>query len=170
MNFKLLKTIVISLILSTCGFSVQAGYQAYQVEAVYIFRIANFIQWESNNKTTLVFCGLKNDLVIQTLEKISVDKIIQGKRVIVNTDNNTNKCDIYVASKITSDETLNKLDKNVLTISGLKNFSKRNGMIELRKVEGKVKPAINLDNLQHSSFKVSSQLLRLAIIERSEQG
>ncbi|OCH42670.1 hypothetical protein A6E02_13885 [Aliivibrio fischeri] len=167
MSFRLLRsiTVVCLFVINFYGFPVNAAYQAYEVEAVYIFRIANFIQWESKNKTSLVFCGSKDDPVMKTLKIISKDKSIQGKSVAVITNNKSN-CDIYVAHKKTTMAELKKLNKNVLTISGKKNFTKQSGMIELRQVDGKVKPAINLDNLQHSSFNVSSQLLRLAIIER----
>ena len=171
MIFKRLKEIsyVLFFLIGSClSIQVQAAYQAHQIEAVYIFRIANFIQWtEKEPESSLTFCGDSGDPVIQTLVKISVDKRIQGRSVEVDTNNSpsTQECDIYIANKNTKSRDLQALGENTLTISGKQNFTRDFGMIELRQVDGKVKPIINLDNLDNSSFKISSQLLRISVIE-----
>lgn len=171
MSFKRLKELsytLLFLIGSSLPVQAQAAYQAHQIEAVYIFRIANFIQWtEKESQSLLTFCGDSSDPVVNTLVKISTGKRIQGRSVEVNTNNNkTNQgCDIYIASRNTKLSDLQAMGANTLTISGKQNFTRDFGMIELRQIDGKVKPIINLDNLNKSSFKISSQLLRISIIE-----
>ena len=169
MSFKLLKQLSYAWIFTIgSSLSAQAAYKVHQIEAVYIFRIANFIQWaDEDMESSLVFCGDQQDPVIQTLLKITTNKRIQGRAVSVYTktlDRNRH-CNIYVANSKTEVGFLQGLDNNILTISSRDNFTKDSGMIELRQVEGKVKPTINLDNLSKSPFKISSQLLRLSIIE-----
>ena len=175
MNFKhpkLLHYILFFLVGSSLPVQAQAAYQVHQIEAVYIFRIANFIQWSDDDiNSSLVFCGDKKDPVIQTLSKITAKKSIQGRTVSVYTktvDRNKH-CNIYVANVKTEVGFLQGLDNNILTISSRKNFTKDSGMIELRQVEGKVKPTINLNNLANAPFKISSQLLRLSIIEGGDK-
>ena len=165
---KLLSYILFFLIGACLPVQAKAAYQAHQIEAVYIFRIANFIQWtEKESETSLTFCGDSLDPVVQTLVKISVDKRIQGRSVEVDTNNSlsTQACDIYIANKNTKSRDLQAMSENTLTISGKQNFTREFGMIELRQVDGKVKPIINLDNLENSPFKISSQLLRISVIE-----
>ncbi len=165
---KLFNSILFFFIGSCLSAQAQAAYQAHQIEAVYIYRIANFIQWaEKEPKTPLIFCGDRFDPVVQTLIKISTDKHIQGRGIEVDTNNHltTQACDIYIANQNTQSSDLQAMGENTLTISGKQNFTREFGMIELRKVDGKVKPIINLDNLANSSFKISSQLLRVSVIE-----
>lgn len=171
MIFKRLKEIsyVLFFLIGSClSIQVQAAYQAHQIEAVYIFRIANFIQWtEKEPESSLTFCGDSFDPVVQTLVKISTDKHIQGRSVQVYTSGTISgqTCDIYIANQQTKLSYLQSMSDNILTISGKKNFTQELGMIELRQINGKVKPIINLDNLDGSSFKISSQLLRISVIE-----
>lgn len=172
MNFKRLKNLSYLLLLFLIGnclpVQVQAAYQAHQIQAVYIFRIANFIQWaEKEPQSSLTFCGDSFDPVVQTFIKISTDKHIQGRSVKVDTSDDTSvqTCDIYIANQLTELSYLQSMGDDVLTISGKPNFTKELGMIELRQINGKVKPIINLDNLDGSSFKISSQLLRISVIE-----
>lgn len=171
---KLLSYIFFFLIGSCLPVQAKAAYQAYQayqahqIEAVYIFRIANFIQWtEKEPESSLTFCGDSFDPVVQTLIKISTDKRIQGRSIEIDTNNNLpiQACDIYIANQNTQSSDLQAMGENTLTISGKQNFTREFGMIELRQVDGKVKPIINLDNLDNSSFKISSQLLRVSVIE-----
>lgn len=169
MSFKRPKRLnfILFFLIGTC-FPVKAAYQAHQIEAVYIFRIANFIQWaDKEPEAALIFCGDSFDPVVQTLVKISTDKRIQGRRVDVDTNNSPaiQTCDIYIANQKTKSSVLQAMSENTLTISGKQNFTNELGMIELRQVNGKVKPIINLDNLDNSSFKISSQLLRISVIE-----
>lgn len=172
MSSKILKQlsfVMFFFIVASFSIHVKAAYQAHQIHAVYIFRIANFIQWaEINTESPLTFCGEPSDPVVQTLAKISADKRIQGRNVNIETTNSKSTiqvCDIYIANQNTKISDLQAMGKNILTISGKKNFTHELGMIELRQVNGKVKPIINLDNLEHTSFKISSQLLRISIIE-----
>ena len=165
---KLLSYIFFFLIGSCLPVQAKAAYQAHQIEAVYIFRIANFIQWtEKEPESSLTFCGDSFDPVVQTLIKISTDKRIQGRSIEIDTNNNLpiQACDIYIANQNTQSSDLQAMGENTLTISGKQNFTREFGMIELRQVNGKVKPIINLDNLDNSSFKISSQLLRVSVIE-----
>ncbi|RYU49590.1 YfiR family protein [Aliivibrio finisterrensis] len=165
---KLLSYLLLFLIGYCLPVQSQAAYQAHQIEAVYIFRIANFIQWTNKPlESPLTFCGESFDPVVQTLIKISTDKRIQDRNVNIKTsgEDTANQCDIYIANKNTKPSELQAMAENILTISGKKNFTHERGMIELRQVDGKVKPIINLDNLENTSFKISSQLLRISIIE-----
>ena len=171
MSFNRLKELsytLLFLIGSSLPVQAQAAYQAHQIEAVYIFRIANFIQWtEKESQSLLTFCGDRSDPVIKTLVKISTGKRIQGRSIEVDTNNNLSNqgCDIYIANQDTKLSDLQAMGENTLTISGKQHFTQELGMIELRQIDGKVKPIINLDNLDNSSFKISSQLLRISIIE-----
>nr|VVV06202.1 hypothetical protein AW0309160_03686 [Aliivibrio wodanis] len=169
MNFNWLKSFFVAyLCFFSSSFAVEAAYQRHQLEAVYIFRIANFIQWGEEKRSELTFCGDKQDPVVQTLIVISKNKKIQGQNVSVKAQEKSilnSECNIYIANENTPSFFLKKLNKNTLTISSNPNFTKELGMIELRLVKGKVKPAINLDNLENATFRISSQLLRLSIIE-----
>ena len=53
---------------------------------------------------------------------------------------------------------------NILTVSDMDRFAQQGGMIGLVNIEGKISFEVNIDTVQHSRLKFSSQLLKLAKI------
>ncbi|MBW3696272.1 YfiR family protein [Vibrio sp. T187] len=143
-----------------------ANFKPFQIKAVYIFRIANFVRWDNEDtKQTLTFCVEGAPKIKKVLGSIIEGKTIRSMPLQLGQLKISKSCDIvFIAQKDAKDmmtgDTLHRL-----TISDKKEFSKYGGVIELQTVSNKIKPKINLENAHLGNYTIGSNLLRIAVVE-----
>ncbi len=164
MSFNLRHTwIMITLFLSSVCY---AAYDPTDIKAVYIFRIANFIHWNSESEMfNIEFCIVGNEKIASTLETITQDKTVRQLPLTV-TPFYKQQCDILFVDA-QSDINVGDVSPHTVVISDSQAISSQGGAIELATLEGKVKPKIYMDNI--GSYSISASLLRIAIIEKGRK-
>ncbi|MCW8334937.1 YfiR family protein [Vibrio paucivorans] len=167
MNFKRIYIAMILMVCVAVPGHLHAAYKPEEVLAVYVFRIANFINWpDEASMTSLNFC-VEGDKQIARL----LDVIIQGKTIrsmpLALYPGISEKCNVlFVSKKSLLSQDITHSD-SMVTISDSKRFTERGGVIALVPSEGRIKPKINIDNI--GSYSISSSLLRISIIEGGSQ-
>lgn len=160
MSFNLCRTWIL-LLMFLSGVS-YAAYDPTDIKAVYIFRISNFIHWNSESEmTNIEFCIVGNDKIATTLNKITENKKVRQLPLIV-TPFYREQCDILFVDEH-SELKFDSLDPHIVVIGDRQSFGIHGGTIELATLEGKVKPKIYMANI--GEYTISSSLLRIAIIE-----
>ncbi|MBD0786531.1 YfiR family protein [Vibrio sp. Y2-5] len=160
MSFNLHRAWVL-LLMFVSGVS-YAAYDPMDIKAVYIFRISNFIHWNSESEmTNIEFCIVGNEKIATTLDKITQNKKVRQLPLIV-TPFYREQCDILFVDE-QSELNLDSLDPHMVVIGDGQTIGTQGGTIELATLEGKVKPKIYIANI--GAYSISSSLLRIAIIE-----
>ncbi len=155
------------------------GPQEYQVKAAMVFNMAKYIEWPADafasSSAPLAVCSMGRGPFAAALERY------QGKTVLghplalrrLSVGDEPADCHLLVVGGIERRYLAGVLDqarrRTVLTVSDLPDFARSGGMIGLVEQEGRVRFEINVKAAQHSRFKISSQLLKLAkIIKESD--
>ncbi|SBT11581.1 YfiR family protein [Vibrio celticus] len=143
-----------------------ASFKPYEVKAVYLFRIANFIRWnDESTMNTVNFCVIGDEKVSKALTSITQGKSIRSLAIQVH-QLVTPKCDITYLSVLDNDKFSRKAHSpHTVTISDIPNFTDMGGVIELTHIDNKLKPKINLVNARRGEYVIGSNLLRIAIVE-----
>lgn len=156
------------------------GYaqDAPQIKAAFVYNFAKFVEWPPTafpeGHTTIVLGISDREPMAGAIEALS-GKIVQGKTLVVKRISRTEdlkKCRIYFAGA--SDpkgmaqavEAVGNLP--VLTVTDeAANFVQLGAIINLITIEDKIRFEINLEAARRSGLRISSQLLKLAIIVRN---
>ena len=145
---------------------------AYEVEdklkSIIVGKIAKFINWEtseSNITTTLPY-----------VEVIHKGKKINNKKIrieYINNIENLKFTNILYISKATSAELSSIFnyiyEKNILTISDLRGFAQKGGIIQIYSLSQKLKLNINLKKAHKENIKIKASLLRVAKIVEGDK-
>lgn len=143
-----------------------AEFKPYQIKAVYIFRIANFVRWNNEPKMeNLSFCIIGDKQIEAVLETIIKDKAIRGMNLQLANADKSNSCDIVYISSNQKLSKLDNFDDHTLTISDKAGFTQKGGVIELKASGKKIKPRINITNANLNEYTIGSNLLRIAVME-----
>ena len=148
------------------------SFAEHDIKAVYVYRLASFIRWPEGEKNKIAFCTLGNDNTTRSLEALFRQRSARGQfEAVSSLTDAALKCDLLY---LTQDaiEQFNPLPqyKGLLTISDAPSTLEEGGMIELRTLNYRVKPALHLENIDNGQLNVSSQLLRIAILVSDLKG
>ncbi|KOO15855.1 hypothetical protein AKJ18_06815 [Vibrio xuii] len=156
-----LVTLFVVLVVSMPAWS---KYTPEQVKAVYLYRIATFIQWEQESAMNRInICVVDNAEIQKILVQITRGKQVRNKPLnITDAD-----CDVLYISERSNLKLLASLPKGTVTIGGMEQFTNNGGAIELVEKQGKIKPKVNLENI--AGYQLSSNFLRVAEIEGGKQ-
>ncbi|NOH81082.1 YfiR family protein [Vibrio sp. RE86] len=137
-----------------------AKYTPEQVKAVYLYRIATFIQWENEEEMREInICVVDDSAIEAVLRKITQDKQVRNKPLRITKTN----CHVLYFAKQATVHALNQLDRNIVTIGGTQGFTASGGAIELVEKSGKIRPKVDLGNIQ--GYRLSANFLRVADVE-----
>lgn len=147
----------------------------YQVKAVFLYNIAQFIDWPQdsfpNEKSPIIIGVLGSDPFGSYLDETVQGEEINGHPVIIERyakPSQVKNCQIlfiHLTSTPKLSNVLNNLKgKRILTVGDATNFAKQGGMVWFFKQEKKIKIGINLDAVKKENIIISSKLLRLAEI------
>jgi len=139
-----------------------------KIQALIVGKIAKFITWEDESSDTFVITMLHNSFG-DTFDKVYKDKQIKGRNVEIRyiTDiKDIKKTDVLYISNVTStelDEILLKLkNTNILTISDLRGFAQKRGVVQVYFASQKPKLKINLISAKEQNLQIKSSLLQIA--------
>lgn len=150
-------------------------YSNHKVKAIYLYHFANFVRWPDPTPKSIRYCTLGNDTVILILKQILYKKNQSNRSTsvtsIVNLNQASGNCEVlYITeSKLQMLQKIPQLS-GVLTVSDSQHFLQHGGMIELRSVNNRIKPAIALDNVTKGQLTISSRLLRVALPPSDRKG
>lgn len=168
----------------SCAMSVLAqrppSATEYQVKAAFLYNFAKFVEWPSdsfeNGTAPIQICILGRDDFGQELEPITQDKIVNGRRIEINhvvTINRAMKCHVLFVSsseRARTREILSTLQgKSILTTGDEPGFARAGGIVNFVLEESRVRFEINLDAANQAHLKISSKLLALAKLVRTDQ-
>lgn len=146
---------------------------AYQLEdklkVAIIGKIAKFVQWNkpATQNFSIIVLNTKNQFFKTLLEGKRVNsKPI--KVIYINNINNLKDSDILYISQ-SSSQNLQSIfkaikNKNILTISDIRGFAQKGGMIQLYTKNQKLKLRINVNSVKAENLKIKSSLLRISTL------
>jgi hypothetical protein len=170
--------ILITAALGLLGFSYvpqKTATPEYQVKAVFLYNIAQFIEWPMDSfaqeKSPIIIGLLGTDPFGSYLDETVQGEEINGHPIIVQryaSASAVKKCHILfihraLAPKL-SHILKNLKGKGILTVSDANNFAQQGGMVRFFTQDSKIRIRINLDAAKAEKITISSKLLRLAEI------
>ena len=172
---------LIFFVAGTCGFSAkEAGSSPItltesQIQAACLFNFLKFVQWPKNvferPDTPLVVGFLGKEPVSPIFEEITRGQDVEGRKLIVK--RSTRLADLgNVHMLFVGQDQMGAFlaafkqlkEKNILTISALKGFAEKGGVINFTLVKNKVRFKINLNTAKEAQLKISSRLLQIGTI------
>jgi hypothetical protein len=146
----------------------------YQVKAAIVYNLAKFVEWSPEDRGPLIFVVIGKDPFGATLDETLRGKNVNGRGLLVRRINGIQDLQpchlLFISSSERSRvrEILQAAGVNVLTLGEMEQFARLGGMISFVIEESKVRFEINVDALACAGIKVSSRLLQLAKVVRSE--
>jgi hypothetical protein len=149
-----------------------------ELQVAMIFKILDFIQWPSDSfkssyKTFRIGVFGKSPMfdAIRILEEETIKDLQVKVELVENINKAKNFHILYVCpreiSRISSILTATENAKT-LTVSKTAGFAKKGGILNFYEKKGKMRFEINLDRAKKAGFKLSSRMLSLSKIVRSE--
>ena len=166
---RLLQIFLIFLLLNT--FSTLSAYDSEdKFQVVIIGKIAKYVNFPSDNHNNFVITVLNNPFE-NIFDETYKNKKIKSKPIKINYIDNiedlkfTHILYIPKSNSLQLPEILKYTkNKNILTISDIRGFSQKGGMVQLSFVSQKLKIKINVDMAKKENLKIKSTLLRIVDI------
>jgi hypothetical protein len=147
-----------------------------QVKAAMIYNFAQFVEWPENDpqsrQSTFVIGVLGEDPIGTILEGTLKGETFQNRKVQVlrlSTLNDVKACQILFVSQSQKKHIPEILDAiqghSILTVGDSEDFASLGGMIAFKKDGAKIRFQINPEAATRAGLKISSKLLRLAILQ-----
>jgi hypothetical protein len=147
------------------------------LKAAFLFNFAKFADWSGVQPgVTLVLCVANDDQIGAALADSVRGQAINGRALEVRrvrSDNLLSGCHLLFVPASDARQMLAKITKGsepMLTVSDAPGFAQSGGMIELFQESGRMRFAVNVDIAQRSGVRLSSRLLDLAKIVRTDHG
>lgn len=155
----------------------QQNASAYQIEAVYLYNFSKFVEWpaSANGAKTDPFsiCILGDDPFGAVLDATLSGENIQGANLAarrLTEARDAAGCKIVFVSSSEESRLKTVLDElengNALTVSDIREFSQRGGMIQFVVANGKVRFEVNVKNAADAGLSFSAELLEVALAVR----
>jgi hypothetical protein len=144
------------------------------LKAAFLLNFAKFADWSAvQTAERIVLCVANDDQVESALTDSVRGQSISGHGVEVrrvNSDNPLPACHLLFVPGSDARQMLARIGKEaaLLTVSDGTGFAQSGGMIELFQEGGRMRFAINVDTTQRSGVRLSSRLLDLARIVRTD--
>lgn len=183
MNKRVLSITVFALCVLGFSFSghaaeVDPSSAEYAIKAAFLYNLTKFIEWPaaawSSDSDPFFIVILGSDPFGETINVLQ-DKDVRGRKIVVQrveVPEKVGPCHILFISDSERDRiksiTERFQDKPVLIVGDSKNFARHGGMVGLIRRENKVQIEINPNAAARSGFKISSQLLKLAVLVNTE--
>jgi uncharacterized protein DUF4154 len=160
--------------------SAQIATREYQVKAAFVFNFTQFVEWPSQSFSTpqspAVIGILGNDpfgtYLEETITGETLNKHPLSIKHFTDVDDVTN-CEVLfinISDKNKLQVIIEKLKgKNILTISDVNAFTKLGGMVRLYTKDDKINIQINLEAVKEENLIISSKLLKLAEIIKTDK-
>ncbi len=150
------------------------AFEEYEIKAVYLFNFASFVAWNTTPSTQAPFsiCILGTDPFGKNLDLVLEQEKIAGQSVQIRRmmalDASVSTCQIlFISTSLNAqlESILTALKQRpILTVSDLKNFTQRGGMLEFTNENNQVRFNIALETVRAAGLQVSTDLLEIAEI------
>ena len=160
-----MRKIISHLMILSCIFfsanSFSVSISVDKLKAAYIFKFIPFITWEHGNTITLI--GAQEDELLNSLNELVSKK--ENIRIFKYTKHQ-NYSIVYLncEHKLSQKELLEYQESSTLLISSCEGDIDNGVMINFVVVDEKLKFKINNTSAKNSKIKISSQLLKLALV------
>ncbi len=152
----------------------KSSSREYQIKAAMLYHFAQFTEWPDDafkGQDVFIIGVLGEDPFGTTLDEVLHGKTVKGRPVVTRRFEQAEEARGAHILFISSSE-LQRLPEiievlqhsNVLTVGEEKPFTRRNGIIRLFLVKNKTNFEINLEAATRAGIKLSSKLLKLAVI------
>ena len=169
---NMIKNILLSLsicLLLAPLLSTFAANEERDLQAVFLGRFAKFIEWPDHNREQFIITLIDENPFDNLLDDLYRDKNIHNKsieiRYVTHIDEIKDTDILFITLENPSEvEKVIKYaqQQSILTISELRGFAQRGGIIQLNFVMQKTQLKINYDSALKSKIKISSPLLAIA--------
>jgi hypothetical protein len=150
----------------------------YQVKAVYLINFARFVAWPDKpgaQQDSFTICVLGPDPFGRTLDTVLAGEKIAGKSAVarrISTPQESIDCRILFVSSV--EGSMNQMveaasKQGVLTVSDMPHFANRGGMIQFVTDDKRVRFEVNLTAAQRAGLTLSSELLKVATLVRTNE-
>jgi len=147
---------------------------ASQVKAAFLYNFAKFVEWPpgafATNSAVITLGILEREPLAAAVEALQ-GKEVQGRKLVVKRCRHVEelkKCQIFFASAAENPGLVGIMAAlkglPVLTVTDeLDDFARLGGIINLTRLEDKIRFHIDVHNAERCGLKISSQLLKLAL-------
>ncbi len=149
----------------------QVPEQEALIKAAFVYNFTKYVEWDEKDKQPSFIVGIiGNASIITPLTKIAVSNTVDGKKIVLkyfSSPDAIEYCNIlYIPEKVPFPlyTILEKTGKGTLTISEEPGFANLGTAFNFVVKNDKLKFEANLKAIYAANLKVSSQLLKLAII------
>lgn len=178
MTFRLL--MLIAMTMSGSATSDAQVLDEYQVKAAFLYNFAKFIDWPPNSLRSpdhpFTVCVLRHNPFGPALENVIHGKSIQGRPLVFRQIPDIDRCGACQILFISASEArrFGSLPDSfkrsgILTIGETPGFASNGGVINFKIEDARVRFEINIDAAERAQLHISSKLLGLARIVRSEK-
>lgn len=171
--------IILSTLLSAVSNLYAESFQEYQVKAVFLYNLTNFVSWPTGTfdkpKSPFKICILGEDPFGVFLDKVVQRERVNGKEIVI--DRLADIKDLHQYHILFISRSMKRQlprilkatrDCNVLTVGDVEGFSRLGGIINLICKNNRVYVEINLNSAKKADLGISSKLLHLARIVNGE--
>jgi hypothetical protein len=153
----------------------QAKASEYDVKAAYLYNFGRFVQWPdaAEKNGSFAICVLGQDPFGPSLDATLTGQAVNGKQVVtrrISKPEDGLSCRVLFISASEDSRLRNilaTLDKTgVLTVSDMRDFSQRGGMIQFVLDGSRIRFEVNLANTGNAGLTLSSELLKVAVAVR----
>ncbi|MDD1793658.1 YfiR family protein [Enterovibrio sp. ZSDZ42] len=168
LNWLLLATVI------TVSLGARASdFRDEDLKAVYLYRFAFLIDWKTLQPTSgrYAFCSDSDNEVSLRLKDVVARKPDQASFTAITQQSETDiNCHIVYTANTSAQHisTLRTQFPDALVVGEGNEFTANGGMAAFVKMNNRVRPLINLNNLQYAPFSLRSQLLSISIIEEGD--
>jgi hypothetical protein len=152
----------------------------YQVKAAFLYNFAKFVDWPPDSfktpKDPILVCVLGHNPFGGALEEVIRGKSIEGRAFAfrqVGDAHEASACQILFVSSSDSSHFRSLFGRlkpaGILTVGEAQGFAAVGGVINFKLDGGRVRFEINVDAAEHAQLHISSKLLGLAEIVKSEK-
>jgi hypothetical protein len=152
---------------------IQSEVEEYEAKAAFMYNFTKFVEWDNslNNTSTFNIGILGDSPIVGPLNELAANKKINNKKINIlkyHDASDIKTCHMLFIPENTSPENIKKFlqapsVKNALIISEQKGDLDLGSAINFLIVNNKIKFEVNLNSLNRSNIKASSQLLKLAL-------
>ena len=160
--------------------SARAQVADYQVKAAFLYNFAKFVEWPpqvfKTARDPIAICVLGKNPVGDALDEAVAGKAVEGRTFLVRQITEINpgsNCQILFVSsserKRFRSMAASMKGAGILTVGEAQDFAAEGGVINFKLEAGRIRLEINLDAAEQAQLRISSKLLSLAQIVKSEK-
>ena len=177
------RTLVFAFVLAACAALGMRGAPAnprqepggpseYEVKAAFLYNFAKFVDWPSESLPadgTFTVCVLGPDPFGRVLDETLEGKTVLGRRIVIRrtfrAEEAVRSQIVFIGSEAEIPHAATALaGQPTLTVGDGEGLAERGVMIAFRTRQRKVRFEINLERAEAARLKLSSQLLKLALL------